>query len=99
MESEELILSVFTGVEGAHAFSAFMPSWFTVRKFAHGQEDAGKLRSGYAPAIVFNLVLGGTVSALIKKPWPIVIALLVIVFMIAAYEGAIQSPEVHSDND
>lgn len=96
--NENLLLSVFVGVEGAHAFSAFMPSWFTVRKFAHGSEDTDKLRSGYTPAVIFNLVLGSTVSALIKKPWPLVIALLVIVFMIAAYEGAIEGSEGTHDN-
>lgn len=89
----DLLLSVFVGVEGAHAFSAFMPSWFTVKKFASGSKDTERLRSGYLPAIVFNVILGATVSALIKKPWPLVIALLVIVFMIGAYEGAIGSED------
>ena len=53
-----LIFSVFVAVEGAHAFSAFMPSYFTVRKFARDEGDLERLRSGYLPAILFNLGLG-----------------------------------------
>lgn len=88
---ETLILSIFVGVEGAHAFSAFMPSYFTVKKFAGSDEDKKSLRSGYVPAIVFNLVLGGIVSAITKKIAPIVIAGVVIVFMLIMYEGAISN--------
>jgi hypothetical protein len=89
MDSSEVMLSVFTAVEGAHAFSAFMPSWFTIQKFSSGEEDTSKLRSGYLPAIVFNIIIGATVSYITKRPWPMVIALLVILFMVGAYEGAI----------
>lgn len=86
---DTLLLSIFVGVEGAHAFSAFMPSYFTVKKFATEGTDAAKLRSGYAPALLFNLALGGTVSALTKRSAPIIISLLVSAFMVMMYEGAI----------
>ena len=91
---DALLLSIFTGVEGAHAFSAFMPSWFTVQKFATESGDLERLRSGYVPAIIFNLTLGATVATISKKALPLLISLLVIVFMIAAYEGAIQQKAV-----
>lgn len=90
MEEDNLLLSIFVGVEGAHAFSAFMPSYFTVQKFATSGEDAEKLRSGYIPAVAFNLFLGGIVSVLTKRPMPILIALAVSLFMISLYEGAIR---------
>lgn len=89
MESE-IILSVFVAVEGAHAFSAFMPSWFTIRKFANGADDLAKLRSGYAPAIAFNLALAGSVSYLIRSPKPVIAAALVIGFMLMMYEKALR---------
>ena len=86
---ETLLLSIFVGVEGAHAFSAFMPSYFTVKKFAGSEADKQSLRSGYVPAVVFNLVLGGIVSAITKRITPLVIAGAVIIFMLIMYEGAI----------
>ncbi len=84
-----LLLSIFVGVEGAHAFSAFMPSYFTVKKFAGSDEDKTALRSGYVPALIFNLALGGVVAGLTKKPQVLLIALAVSLFMIVMYEGAI----------
>lgn len=88
-ENNRLILGIFTAVEGAHAFSAFMPSWFTVRKFGtQTQEDINRLRSGYLPAITFNLLLGGTVSGLVKSTWPLLLSAIVTVFMIGMYESA-----------
>lgn len=88
---------MFVGVEGAHAFSAFMPSWFTVQKFADGEGDKSKLRSGYVPAVVFNLVLAGVVSKMSKSLAPLMVASLVIVFMVAMYEGAINQKETTND--
>ncbi len=88
--NNELILSIFVGVEGAHAFSAFMPSYFTVKKFAGDSEDREALRSGYYPAILFNLALGGAVAAFTKDARPFIVSLVVILFMILMYEGAVR---------
>lgn len=88
--NEKLLTGIFVGVEGAHAFSAFMPSWFTIRKFStQDQSDLARLRSGYVPAVIFNLVLGVTVSGLIKSAWPVLLSVLVCIFMVAMYESAI----------
>jgi hypothetical protein len=91
MESD-LLLSIFVAVEGAHAFSAFMPSAFTIQKFAVEDGDRGKLRAGYGPAILFNLLLAGSVSAMVKSVRPFIAALLVIGFMLVMYEQAL-SPQ------
>lgn len=87
--NEKLLLSVFVAVEGAHAFSAFMPSYFTVRKFAEDNEDIEKLRSGYIPASIFNLALGGTVTVITKSALPFTLSVIVCIFMIVLYEQAI----------
>lgn len=89
MADEKILLSVFVAVEGAHAFSAFMPSYFTVKKFATDEGDLAALRSGYTPAVTFNLALGALVSLLIKDPMPMILSALVIAFMIALYERAV----------
>lgn len=86
---EQILLSVFVAVEGAHAFSAFMPSYFTVKKFADQSEDVSRLRSGYVPAVAFNVALGSLVSALTRKPAPLIMTIIVSIFMIAMYEGAV----------
>lgn len=86
LDRDQLLLSVFVAVEGAHAFSAFMPSSFTVKKFAQDDGDAARLRSGYVPAVIFNAVLSGSVSALINSPLPLMAAAIVTVFMIGLYE-------------
>lgn len=90
MMRSDLLLSVFVAVEGAHAFSAFMPSYFTVKKFAESAEDLERLRSGYVPAIAFNVAIGGVVSLLIKNALPLIMSAVVIVFMLALYEHAIE---------
>jgi hypothetical protein len=89
MNGEKILIGVFVGVEGAHAFSAFMPSFFTIKAFAHDAQDAARLRSGYTPATVFNLVLGGAVSALLRSGWPLLMSIAVSALMISAYESAI----------
>lgn len=90
MDESTILLSVFVAVEGAHAFSAFMPSYFTVEKFAEDATDLAKLRSGYQPAILFNAALGSTVALITKSLLPLLLALVVSAAMVTLYEGAIR---------
>lgn len=94
----DLVLAVFTAVEGAHAFSAFMPSYFTVKKFAASKEDLEALRSGYSPAIAFNLLLGGSVSLLTKDVRPFVVSIVVVAFMMYLYENALKTKITKSED-
>jgi len=87
--NEQILIGVFVAVEGAHAFSAFMPSYFTIGAFVKTEEDIAHLRRGYAPATVFNLALGGITSALLKSFWPLGLSTLISTLMIGAYEHAI----------
>lgn len=87
--NDKLLLSVFVAVEGAHAFSAFMPSYFTVKKFAGDEGDKEALRSGYPPAVMFNLVLGAVVSAMAEDVRPLLFSIVVCISMIVLYEQAI----------
>ena len=87
--NEKVLIGVFVAVEGAHAFSAFMPSYFTIGAFVKTPEDLKHLRRGYAPATMFNLALGAVTSALVKTPWPLVLSIGISGLMIGAYERAI----------
>jgi hypothetical protein len=88
--NEKVLIGVFVATEGAHAFSAFMPSYLTIGSFVRTPQDLAHLRSGYFPATVFNLALGGVVSALIKSVWPMVLAGAVSGLMITTYEHKIR---------
>lgn len=88
-----VLISVFVAVESAHAFSAFMPSTFTIRTFAVEGTDAPRklsnLRSGYVPAVAFALALGAVAALLTRDVLPIAAAAGVSVFMITMYEYSI----------
>lgn len=88
--NEKVLIGVFVATEGAHAFSAFMPSYLTIGSFVRTPEDLAHLRSGYFPATVFNLALGGVTSALIKSVWPFLLAGVVSGLMITTYEHKIR---------
>ena len=91
----ELALSILTAAESAHAFSAFLPSYFTIRTFAVDgppevvQQKLKNLRSGYIPATIYGLGLGGLVSYIAKSPLPLVFSGITVAIMIALYEQAI----------
>lgn len=93
METEKILIALFVALETPHAFSAFMPSYFTVSKFAHGKEDANRLRAGYAPAIIYGALVGAVVSFIIKDVRPFLFSVAVIVLMLFLYEGAISKTE------
>jgi len=86
---DDLLIAVFVAVEGAHAFSAFMPSAFTIRTFVQDEAGISQLRAGYLPALAFLLILAGVVSAMRKNATPLLVAGIVGVFMIGLYEYSI----------
>jgi len=89
--AEVVLTSALVAVEAAHAYSAFLPSVFTIRRLAVPQGAEKDLRLGYIPASIFALVLGVLSSLILKTWWPLLASILTIVFMIAAYEWAIHS--------
>lgn len=89
---EDIMLSAFVGVESAHAFSAFLPSVFTIRSLAVPQGAESQIRAGYIPSIAFSLALGGIVGAIIKSKLPILFGLGTSSFMVGVYEVALRYP-------
>ena len=86
---ETTALGVLTAVESAHAFSAFLPSVFTIRTFAADPTAADRVRAGYPPAVAFAAALGLTVSYITRQPWPLLAALATAAGMVAVYEWAL----------
>lgn len=91
---EKVLLSAFTGLESAHAFSAFEPSIFTIQSLTVPQGQQDMIRKGYIPSVLFAVMLGGTVSALTKSKLPIVASVLTSGFMIGVYEFALRTAPV-----
>lgn len=85
-----IALAAFVATEGAHAFSAFMPSAFTIRTFVQTEDDVDKLRSGYVPAVAFNVALGMAVSVLADDYLPLGFSVVVAAAMIGLYEYSIR---------
>jgi hypothetical protein len=94
-KSQLLALTLLTAAETAHSFSAFLPSYFTIRTFALDGDPAvverklKNLRSGYLPSVIFGLVLGSVVSFIARHPLPLAAAAATSAFMVWQYERAI----------
>lgn len=86
---EHVLLSAFVGLESAHFFSAFLPSYFTIRKFAHGDTEAmNSLYAGMVFALLFSVALGLVVSALLEDPLPLIFSAVVSGLMLVVYRAA-----------
>jgi hypothetical protein len=94
LTNEQVALTILVGAEAAHAFSAFMPSYFTIKTFPTTQADIDNLRSGYVPAFFFNGVLGLAASWLTKSYLPMLAVLAASAGMVYLYEQAIASANV-----
>jgi len=88
---EQILLSAFVAVEGAHAYSAACPSIMTIRKFKNEVDVRRSIRDGEFIGSVFVLTLGAIVSAIIKSPLPFYFAIGTIVIMVSMYEWALRS--------
>lgn len=88
---EEVLVSAFVAVEGAYAFSAFLPSIFTIRHFGADQSTERDIRDGEIAGALFALSLGALVGLLIKSPLPLIFSVGTSGAMISVYEYALRS--------
>lgn len=87
--SNDVIIAIFTGIEGVHAYSAFLPSVFTIKTFVETEDGKAMIREGELMASLFLLALALTTSKLTKSPWPALFGLLAGGAMLAVYEYAL----------
>ena len=96
----DIIIAIFTGIEGVHAYSAFLPSVFTIKTFVETKEGRDMIREGEIGATIFLLALALVTSKLTKSPWPAVFALVAGGSMLAVYEYALyRSPYCTEDRE
>lgn len=88
-ELESILLAVFVAVEGAHAFSAFNPSIFTIHRFKDELTEQD-IKKGCALASAFCILLGATVSGLTQSWLPVVMSMAVAGGMSMVYWMAVK---------
>lgn len=76
-------------LEGVHAYSAFLPSVFTIKTFVQDHDGVKMIREGEIMASVFLIALAITTSYLSKSKWPAILAMITGAGMIAVYEWAL----------
>jgi hypothetical protein len=92
----DVIISIFMGLEGVHAYSAFLPSIFTISTFVQDEYGVQKIREGEIMASAYLIALALIVSKLLKSPWPAIIALATGAAMIGVYEFALARCPAHT---
>lgn len=71
--TEEIMLGVFAGIEGAHFFSARLPSKMTIKKFVDDEEARQAIISGMIEAVGLSIATSAIISYLIKSYIPLII--------------------------
>lgn len=87
----EILMSAFVAVESAHAYSAVLPSIFTIRAFCQDERAKRAIRDGEIVGTLFAVGLGGIVSALIGSKLPFLFSLGTSAVMIVIYEYALRT--------
>lgn len=93
---DKIMLGIFTALESAHAYSAYLPSMFTIRTFGGDPDTVKDIRQGEALGTAFSLILGLVVSKIVKSPFPFFAAILVSATMVGVYEYALRTPHASS---
>jgi hypothetical protein len=88
--NEVVVTSVFMALEGAFAYSAFLPSIMTIGTFVDSEEKVGMIREGEIVGTAFLLGLSITVSLVVKSPLPLFFGVLAGALALSVYEYALR---------
>ena len=86
---DKIVISIFMALEGVHAYSAFLPSVFTIKTFVQDDNGVKMIREGELMASTYLLVLAIAVSYITKSKWPALLALTTGIAMVGVYEFAL----------
>lgn len=89
LDEETLMISIFLALEGVHAYSAFLPSVFTIKTFVGTREGVDMIREGELMSSLFLLGLVGVTVWITKSPLPLLLGLIAGGGMLAVYEYAL----------
>lgn len=101
--NDTLLVSIFMALEGLHAYSAFLPSVFTIKTFVKTEDGRAMIREGEFMASSFLLALAVTTSYLTKSKWPALMALgagglMVLVYEYALARAPVSTGEMETDS-
>jgi hypothetical protein len=92
METESIVLtSVFIALEGAFAYSAYLPSIMTIGTFVDTPEKIHMIRQGEIVGSVFLVLLAGISSMITKSIMPLIMGLVAGCGTIFVYEKALRN--------
>ncbi len=92
-DKDVILISVFMGLEGLFAYSAFLPSIMTVGTFVDSHEKVHMIRQGEAVGTFFLIVLAVITAYITKSKWPLILGLAAGFVALAIYEFSLrQSP-------
>lgn len=90
VSEDTILISIFMALEGVHAYSAFLPSVFTIKTFVSDNGGVDMIREGEFMASVFLVTLAGVTTYLTKSAWPMLFGLVAGAGMLAVYEHALR---------
>jgi|SRR5215472_14301338 len=93
--SEVVLTSVFMALEGAFAYSAFLPSIMTIGTFVDSEEKVSMIRQGEVVGTLFLLGLSVTVAAVTRSMLPLVFGIAAGGLALFVYEYALRSAPVY----
>lgn len=97
-DSNEIVLtSVFMALEGAFAYSAFLPSIMTIGTFVDSEAKVRAIREGEVVGTLFLLGLSVTVAAITKSPIPLMAGLVAGGLAVGVYEYALRRAPVYQE--
>lgn len=95
IDAETIGLSLLAAGEVPNFLAGALPSFMTIRRFAHDEKDVSTLRSGEAWGSAIALLVGGGASLAARSWLPFLATVAVLVYMLIGYERAIANP--HTD--
>ena len=97
VEKDVVLMSVFMALEGAFAYSAFLPSIMTIGTFVDSPEKVAMIRQGEIVGTIFLAGLSGITAMIVKSPIPIVAGFLAGALAVGVYEMALKNAPAMSE--
>ncbi len=95
--NEIVLTSVFMALEGAFAYSAFLPSIMTIGTFVDTEAKVRAIREGEIVGSAFLVGLSLTVAAITKSPIPLLCGLVAGALAVGVYEYALKHAPIYCE--
>lgn len=93
-EKDVVLTSVFMALEGAFAYSAFLPSIMTIGTFVDSEAKVRMIREGEIVGTAFLALLALVTALLTKSMWPLLTGMIAGLLALFVYEYALRKAPV-----